>query len=61
MKKLATILTIVLFFAAVALSFFAGDHMRDKAYKEEQAERFDKYISISIDTLEKKGLSVDGV
>lgn len=34
--------------------------MRDKAHKEEQAEQFDKYVSIAIDTFENKGLSVDG-
>lgn len=60
MKKLGALLTIVLFVAAVTLSFFAGDLMRDKAHKEEQAEQFDKYVSIAIDTFENKGLSVDG-
>lgn len=34
--------------------------MRDKAHKEEQAEQFDKYVSIAIDTFENKDLSVDG-
>ena len=60
MKKLGALLTIVLFVAAVTLSFFAGDLMRDKAHKEEQAEQFDKYVSIAIDTFENKDLSVDG-
>lgn len=60
MKKLGALLTIVLFVAAVTLSFFAGDLMRDKAHKEEQAEQFDKYVSIAIDIFENKDLSVDG-
>ena len=60
MKKLGALLTIVLFVAAVTLSFFAGDLMRDKAHNEEQAEQFDKYVSIAIDTFENKDLSVDG-
>lgn len=60
MKKLGALLIIVLFVAAVTLSFFAGDLMRDKAHKEEQAEQFDKYVSIAIDTFENKDLSVDG-
>ena len=34
--------------------------MRDKAHKEEQAEQFDKYVSIAIDIFENKDLSVDG-
>ena len=61
MKKLGTVLTIVLFIAAVTLSFFVGDYMSDKAHKEEQAEQFGKYISLAIDTVENKGLSIDGV
>ena len=35
MKKLGTVLTIVLFIAAVTLSFFVGDYMSDKPYKED--------------------------
>ena len=49
MKKLGTVLTIVLFIAAVTLSFFVGDYMSDKAHKEEQAEQFRKYISLAIE------------
>ena len=60
MKKLGTVLTIVLFIAAVTLSFFAGDYMSDKAHKEEQAEQFGKYISLAIDIVEGKGLTLEG-
>ena len=60
MKKLGTVLTIVLFIAAVTLSFFVGDYMSDKAHKEEQAEQFGKYISLAIDTVEDKGLTLEG-
>ena len=60
MKKSGTVLIIVLFIAAVTLSFFVGDYASDKAHKEERAEYFNKYISIAIDTVEDKGLSVDG-
>ncbi len=60
MKKLGTVLTIVLFFAAITVSFFVGNYMSDKAHKENRAEYFDKYISLAIDTVEDKGLSVNG-
>ena len=60
MKKLGTVLTIVLFIAVVTLSFFVGDYMSDKAHKDDQAEQFGKYISLAIDTVEDKGLSVAG-
>lgn len=60
MKKLGTVMIIVLFIAAVALSFFVGDYMSDKEHMEDCAEYFGKYISIAIDTVEDKGLSVDG-
>ena len=60
MKKLGAVMTIVLFIAAVTLSFFVGDYMSDKAHKEDQAEQFGKYISLAIDTVEGKGLSLEG-
>ena len=60
MKKLGTVLTIVLFIAAVTLSFFVGDYMSDKARKEDQAKQLGKYISLAIDTVEGKGLSLEG-
>ena len=60
MKKLSTVLIVVLFIAAITISFFVGDCMSDKAYKEEQAELFGKYISLAIDAVEGKGLAVDG-
>ena len=60
MKKLGTVLTIVLFIAAVTLSLFVGDYMSDKAHKDDQAEQFGKYISLAIDTVEDKGLALEG-
>ncbi len=60
MKQLGTVLTIVLFIAAVTLSFFVGDYMSDKAHKEDHAEQLVKYISLAIDTVEDKGLSLEG-
>ena len=60
MKKISTLLVIVLFVAAVALSFFVGGYMSDKAYKENRAEQFEKHISLAIDTVENKGLAIDG-
>ncbi len=60
MKKLGAVLTIVLFVAAVTLSLFVGDYMSDKAHKEEQAEQFGKYISLAIDTVEGKELTLEG-
>ena len=60
MKQLGAALTIVLFITAIAISFFVGDYMSDKAHKKEQAEHFRKYISLAIDTVEGKGLSLEG-
>lgn len=60
MKKLGKVLIIVLFVAGVVLAFFAGDYMSDKAHMESRAEEFNKYISIAIDTVENKGLALEG-
>ena len=60
MKKLGTVLIIVVFVAGVILSFFAGDYMSDKAHIENRAEEFGKYISLAIDTVEGKGLTLEG-
>ena len=60
MKKSGAVFIIVLFIAAVTLSFFAGDYLSDKAHKEEQATQFEKCISLAIDTIESKGLSLEG-
>lgn len=60
MKKLGAVLPIVLFIAAVTLSFFVGDYISDKAHNEAKAECVGKYISLAIDTVEAKGLSIDG-
>lgn len=60
MKKLGKVLIIVFFVAGIVLSFLAGDYMSDKAHQKEQAEQFGKYISLAIDTVEDKGLSVAG-
>ena len=60
MKKLGKALIIVLFVAGVVLSFFAGDYMSDKAHMESRAEEFVQYISLAIDTVEEKGLALEG-
>ena len=60
MKKSGTVLTIMLFIVAVTIAYFAGDYMSDKAHKEAHAEQFGKYMSRAIDTVEDKGLSLEG-
>ena len=60
MKKFSTVLIIVLFVAGVVLAFFVGDYMSDKAHMENRAKEFDKYISLAIDTVEDKGLVLEG-
>ncbi len=60
MKKLGAVLIAVFVIAVVVLSFFVGGYMSGKAHKENRSERFEKYISIAIDTVENKGLSIDG-
>ena len=60
MKKFSTVLIIVLFVAGVVLAFFAGDYMSNKAHMENRAEEFNKYISLAIDTVEDKGLAIEG-
>lgn len=60
MKKFGKVLIIMLFVAGVVLSFFAGDYMSDKAHMESRSEEFNKYISLAIDTVEEKGLALEG-
>ena len=60
MKKFGAVLIAVFFVAGVVASFFAGDYMRDKAHKENQAELFETYISRAIDTVEQKGVTLEG-
>lgn len=60
MKRTGTALVIVFLLAAIVLSFFAGDYMRSKAYKDDRAQRCGRYLSFAIDTLEDKGLFLDG-
>lgn len=60
MKKTGTILMFVFFAAGCATSFSVGDYMSDKSHMESRAEQFDRYISFAIDTVEDKGLSVEG-
>lgn len=60
MKKFVTTLFIVFFIVAVAFSFWVGDYMSDREHTEDRAQYFGKYISIAIDTVEDKGLSVEG-
>lgn len=60
MKKLGTVLAIVFFIAAVVLSFFVGVYMSDKEHMEDRVQHCGRYISFAIDTIEDKGLSVDG-
>ena len=60
MKKFSTVLIIVLFVAGVVLAFIAGDNMSNKAHMENRPEEFKKYISLAIDTVEDKGLAIEG-
>ena len=60
MKKNGFALTIVLFIATVTLSFFVGNYMSNRVCKEKQTEQFYKYISLAIDTIDSKGLSLEG-
>ena len=60
MKKLGKVLIIVFFVVGIVLSFLAGDYMSDKAHMESRAEEFNKYISLAIDTVEDKGLALEG-
>lgn len=60
MKRLGTVLIVVLLVAAVTFSFFLGDHVSNRAQREEQAEQCGKYISLAIHTVEGKGLTLAG-
>ncbi len=60
MKKLGTVLTIVVFVVGVILAFFIGDYMSDKAYTERRTEEFGQHISLAIETVENKGLALEG-
>ena len=60
MKRIGTALTIVFIIAGFAISFFIGHYVSDKSHTESRAAQFDKYISRAIDTIEDKGLSIDG-
>ncbi|MBQ8834190.1 MAG: hypothetical protein IJ001_04600 [Oscillospiraceae bacterium] len=60
MKRIWAILVILLFLAATALSFFVGDYMSDKQHMEDRLQRCGRYVSFAIDTIEDKGLSLEG-
>ena len=60
MKKFGALLLAVVFAAGVAFSFLVGSHMSAKAHREEQAELFETYISRAIDTVEQKGVTLEG-
>ena len=60
MKRLGTVLIVVLLVAAVTFSFFLGDHVSNRAQREKQAEQCGKYISLAIHTVEGKGLTLAG-
>ena len=60
MKKNGIALTIVLFIATIILSFFVGNYMSNRVFNEIHTEQFDKYISLAIDTIDSKGLSLEG-
>ena len=60
MKKLGTVLTIVVFVVGVILAFFIGDYMSDKAYTERRTEEFGQHISLAIETVENKSLALEG-
>lgn len=60
MKKSGAVLISAIFIVAVILSFLIGDYMSDKAHKEYRAEQFVNHISLAIDIVENKGISIDG-
>lgn len=60
MKKSGAVLFSLCLIAAVILAFFLGGHTRDQAHEEARAQRYDRYLSFAIDTVEDKGLSVEG-
>lgn len=60
MKRIGTVLVIVFLLAAIVVSFLVGDYMSDKEYIEDRLQRCSRYISFAIDTVEDKGLSVEG-
>lgn len=60
MKKSGTVLVIVFFIAGVVLSFFAGNYISNKENMEERTQICRKYISFAIDTVQDKGLALEG-
>ena len=60
MKKLGKVSVVVIFIVAVVFSFFMGNYMSDKEHMEDRRQYFGKYISIAIDTVEAKSLSMNG-
>lgn len=60
MKKIGIALAIMFFIAGVVLSFFAGNYMSNKENMKERTQICRKYISFAIDTVQEKGLALEG-
>ena len=60
MKRLSKVLVIVLFIAGILLSFFVGSYMSNKEHQKERIQNCHKHISLAIDTVEEKGLALEG-
>lgn len=60
MKKLGAELAIVFFIAGVVLSFFTGNYISSKENMEERTQICRKYISFAKDTVQNKGLALEG-
>ena len=60
MKKTGAVLAIVFFITGVVLSFFAGNYMSNREDGEERIQKCRKYILLTIDTVQDKGLALEG-
>ena len=60
MKKAGTVLVVVLFIAGGVLSFFAGNYMSKRENGEKRVQDCRKYILLAVDTVQEKGLALEG-
>ncbi|MBR5508673.1 MAG: hypothetical protein IKV59_01320 [Lachnospiraceae bacterium] len=60
MKKSGVVLVTIFFVAGVIFAFFTGAYISDKNHMKDREKHFDQYMSFAIDTVENKGLSIDG-
>jgi len=60
MKKFGAVLIAVIFIAGVMLSYFLGNYISDKEHEKMKVQDCCKYISLAIDIVEDKGISVTG-